>query len=107
MKFIQLKLFVTELPDTKCIIIANHQLHQYTHYNLPHAFSEYTEEELYWLRCFEKLHHTYMRDSKKKEFCIKRVYSTDTFLLYAKGNLLIFAVIKNKDSDREPIEIGK
>ena len=48
-----------------------------------------------------------MRDSKKKEFCIKRVYSTDTFLLYAKGNLLIFAVIKNKDSDREPIEIGK
>ena len=48
-----------------------------------------------------------MRDSKKKEFCIKRVYSVDTYLLYAKGNLLIFAVIKNKESDREPIEIGK
>jgi hypothetical protein len=30
------------LPDTKCVIIANHQLEQYTHYNLPHSFSDYS-----------------------------------------------------------------
>jgi len=49
----------------------------------------------------------YIKDRKKKEFCIKRVYSSDTFLLYAKGNLMIFAVIENNQSDREPIEIGQ
>lgn len=60
-----------------------------------------------WLRVFEKLYQTYMRDKKKKEFCVKRVYAMETFLLYAKGNLLIYAVINNGESDREPIEIGQ
>lgn len=80
---------------------------QYTHYNLPATFNDYSETQVNWLRTFEKLHHIYMRDRKKKEFCIKRVYPMETFLLYAKGNLLIFAVLNNGESDREPIEIGK
>jgi hypothetical protein len=50
---------------------------------------------LRWVRHFEKLHNIYLRDRKKKEFCIKRVYPHDTFLLYSKGNLLIFAVVEN------------
>jgi len=53
------------------------------------------------------LHHVFLRDGRKKEFCIKRVYPTDTYLLYSKGSLLIFAVIENSESDREPLEIGK
>lgn len=96
-----------ELPDTKCVIIANHSLDQFTHYNFPACFSDYTPEQLNWLRVFEKLYHVYLRDKKKKEFCIKRVYALETYLLYAKGNLLIYAVINNGESEREPIEIGQ
>lgn len=52
------------------------------------------------------MHHIYIRDKKKKDFCIKRVYPFETFLLFSKGNLLIFAVINNRESEREAIEIG-
>ena len=38
---------------------------------------------------------------------MKRVYPYETYLLYAKGDLLIFAVINNKESDREAIDIGR
>ena len=89
------------------MVIANPKLDQYTHYNLPATFSDYSEVQLNWLRTFEKLHHIYTRDKKKKEFCIKRVYSRETFLLYSKGNLLIFAVISNRESNREALQIGQ
>mgnify|MGYP000937342012 CR=1 FL=1 len=60
-----------------------------------------------WLRNFERLHHIYLNTKKKKEFCIKRVYSLETYLLYSKGKILIYAVINHKDANREAIEIGR
>jgi hypothetical protein len=48
-----------------------------------------------------------MRSKKKKEFCIKRVYELETYLLYSKGDFFIYAVIAHKGASREAIEIGK
>lgn len=48
-----------------------------------------------------------MRSKKKKEFCIKRVYQMETYLLYSKGDIFIYAVITHKGATREAIEIGK
>ena len=56
---------------------------------------------------FEKFHHIYLNTAKKKEFCIKRVYENETYLLYSKGKILIYAVINHRDSKREAIEIGR
>ena len=34
-----------DLPNTKCVVIANHSLDQYTHYNLPRSFVQnFTDE---------------------------------------------------------------
>ena len=88
-----------KLPDTKCVIIINHTLEQYTHYNIPFTFSNYDATELTWLRIFAQLHDCYVRDRKKKsgEFCMKRVYTTETYLMYARNNLAVFAVLENHE----------
>ena len=44
---------------------------------------------------------------KKKEFCVKRVYNEDTYLLYSKGKILIFCVIDHTTATREAIEIAR
>lgn len=82
-----------ELPDTKCVIIANHSIDQYTHYNIPNSFGAFNATQMKWLHIFEQLHHLYLGAKKKKEFCIKRMYGTDTYLLYSRGKTLIFCVI--------------
>jgi hypothetical protein len=56
---------------------------------------------------FEKLHNVYLNTKIKKEFCIKRVYPLETYLLYSKGRVLIYAVISHKSAQREAIEIGR
>jgi len=38
---------------------------------------------------------------------IKRVYMMDTYLLYSKGDIFIYAVIAHKGANREAIEIAK
>ena len=48
-----------------------------------------------------------MRQKKKKEYMIKRVYNMDTYLLYSKGDIFIYAVIAHKGASREAIEIAK
>ena len=48
-----------------------------------------------------------MRQKKKKEYMIKRVYYSDTYLLYSKGDIFIYAVIAHKGANREAIEIAK
>ena len=88
----------SDLPNTKCVIILNHNINQYTHYNLPLPFTNFSTEKLKWIRVFEQLHHLYLRDGRRKEFCIKRVYSEDTYLLYSKKDTLIFAVISHKST---------
>jgi hypothetical protein len=96
-----------EMPNTKCVVIANHSLDQYTHYNLQRSFAaNYTPEQLNWLRQLEKLHHQYLT-AKSKKICIKKVYSTETYLLYSKGDTFIFAVIDQNGAEREAIEIGR
>jgi len=54
----------------------------------------------------EKLHHQYL-NAKRKKICIKKVYCTETYLLYSRGDTFIYAVIDHKGADREAIEIGK
>jgi hypothetical protein len=96
-----------ELPNTKCVVIANHTLDQYTHYNLPRSFTkDFTPTQLNWLRNLEKLHNYYLT-AKKKKICLKKVYEMETYLLYSKGDIFIYAVIEHKGADREAIEIGK
>ena len=53
------------------------------------------------MRIFERLHNIYLNEmgSKKgKEFMIKRVYETDTYLLYSKGKMLIYCVVDHKEA---------
>jgi hypothetical protein len=59
------------------------------------------------LRTFEKLHNQYVKAKRKKELCIKRVYELDSYLLYSKGDIFIYAVITHKGATREALEIGK
>ena len=35
---------IIELPDTKCVLIANHTIDQYTHYNMPSAYEKASDE---------------------------------------------------------------
>lgn len=49
----------------------------------------------------------YLNTKKKRDLCIKRVYMMETYLLYSRGDIIIFAVIQHKGADREAIEIGK
>lgn len=60
-----------------------------------------------WIRQFEKLHDIYIKSKKKRELCIKRVYQMESFLIYSRGDIFIFAVIAHKGAQREAIEIGK
>tara|TARA_B110000285_G_C15038675_1_gene570664 strand:+ start:1071 stop:1274 length:204 start_codon:yes stop_codon:yes gene_type:complete len=48
-----------------------------------------------------------MGSKRTKEFMIKRVYQTDTYLLYSKGKMLIYCVVDHKEASREPLEIGR
>ena len=104
-------LCILDLPDTKCVIIANHSIDQYTHYNIPSSFTEFSEEHVRWMRIFERLHNIYLNETGSKkgkgEFMIKRVYQTDTYLLYSKGKMLIYCVVDHKEASREPLEIGR
>lgn len=100
-------ILLIDLPDTKCVIIANHSLDQYTHYNFPRDFYGCNDNQLKWLRTFEKLHNQYVKAKRKKELCIKRVYELDSYLLYSKGDIFIYAVITHKGATREALEIGK
>ena len=99
--------FFVELPDTKCVLIANHSIDQFTHYNMPCVYKMANAEQLKWLRIFEKLYADYQGSAKKRELCVKRVYAMETALLYSRGDILIFAVISHKGASREAIEIGK
>ena len=63
-----------ELPDTKCVLIANHSIDQYTHYNMPSPYEKASEEQIKWIRKFENLYTIYQKSKKKRELCIKRVY---------------------------------
>lgn len=56
---------------------------------------------------FEKLYTIYQKSKVKKELCIKKVYPLDTYLLYSRGDILIFSVIIHKGATREAIEIGR
>lgn len=96
-----------QLPDTKCVLIANHSLDQFTHYNMPCVYKVASAEQMKWLRTFEKLYADYQGSAKKRELCVKRVYAMETALLYSRGDILIFAVISHKGASREAIEIGK
>lgn len=49
-----------------------------------------------WIRQFEKLHDIYIKSKKKRELCIKRVYQMESFLIYSRGDIFIFAVIAHK-----------
>jgi hypothetical protein len=40
-------MFHVDLPDTKCVIIANQNLDQYTHYNMPRDTCN--ADQLYWV----------------------------------------------------------
>jgi hypothetical protein len=59
------------------------------------------------MRQFEKLHHQYLKSKRKRDFCIKRVYEMNTYLLYAHGDMCIMANIEHKGSIREAGDIGK
>lgn len=63
-----------QLPDTKCVLIANHSIDQYTHYNMPSPYEKASEEQIKWIRKFESLYSIYQKSKKKRELCIKRVY---------------------------------
>ena len=104
--FFNLFLFL-ELPDTKCVLIANHSLDQYTHYNMPSSYHTATPEQINWIRKFEKLYTYYQKSKAKRELCIKKVYALETYLLYSRGDILIFSVIIHKGATREAIEIGR
>ena len=41
-------MFHLDLPDTKCVIIANQNLDQYTHYNMPR--DSCNPDQLYWVQ---------------------------------------------------------
>lgn len=60
-----------------------------------------------WVRHFEQFHHLYLRDGRKKEFIIKRVFQDETYLLYSKGQLLIFTVIAHNETQEETLDIAK
>jgi len=47
------------LPDTKCVLIANHSLDQYTHYNMPSVYGNASPQQIHWIRQFEKLYTMY------------------------------------------------
>ena len=89
------------------MLIANHSLDQFTHYNMPCVYKLANAEQLKWLRLFEKLYSSYQGSAKKRELCVKRVYAMETALLYSRGDILIFAVISHKGASREALEIGK
>ena len=62
-------------------------------YNLPSNYAEYPTDKIKTLRIFEKLHNQYLKSKQKRDFCIKRVYEMNTYLLYANGDLCIMAQI--------------
>ena len=49
-KYLNLLLIILELPDTRCVLIANHSLDQFTHYNMPSCYKKASAEQLKWLR---------------------------------------------------------
>ena len=59
------------------------------------------------MRLFERLYTVYQRSSKKRELMVKRVYEMETALIYSRGDILIFAIIKHKGASREALEIAK
>ena len=89
------------------MLIANHSLDQYTHYNMPSVYGNATPQQIIWIRKFEELYNIYQKSKVKRELCIKKVYPLETFLLYSRGDILIFSVIIHKGATREAIEIGR
>lgn len=89
------------------VLIANHSLDQYTHYNMPSVYGEVSEKQIMWIRKFEELYNIYQKSKVKRELCIKKVYPLETYLLYSRGDILIFSVIIHKGANREAIEIGR
>jgi hypothetical protein len=74
---------------------------------MPSPYEKASEEQIKWIRKFESLFTIYQKSKKKRDLCIKRVYLMETYLLYSRGDILIFAVIMHKGAMREAIEIGK
>jgi len=58
-------LFFLELPDTKCVLILNHSIDQFTFYNfLPafdmnNAYSDDLDEKMRNIRSFEGMYNVY------------------------------------------------